>query len=149
MPSRRNSKCQEKWSISFCSQGNVCNGTWTVLQWCVCSVCWQNITQWYSGRWQYWLGQGQVLLGHLPIQMILGQSSLEEHCQISYHQELVSCFMQRAKKCFKSILDELMKTFWGKESILDNLRDISENWGNFARFILNNTEGTCGKVATS
>ncbi len=55
----------------------------------------------------------------------------------SFHAEI--------KEQFNSILDELMKTFQKKETIFDNLMDISGNHDKFARYILNDTEGTCGK----
>ncbi len=42
-----------------------------------------------------------------------------------------------------------MEKVWGNESILENSRHISENWDNFARYILNDTEGTCGKVSNN
>ncbi len=70
MNSRRNCICWAKWSIYFCSQGNVGNGIWTVLWWCICCVCWWNIMQWHSGREWYWLEQFKVLLGQLPLALV-------------------------------------------------------------------------------
>ncbi len=78
--------------------------------------------------------------------MTFGQSSLEGHGPISYHLELMGCFMWRAKISSIPFLDKLMEKFQGKETILNNIMDISENHDNFARYILNDTEGTCGNV---
>ncbi len=53
------------------------------------------------------------------------------------------------KEYFDSILDELMKAVYSKESILDSLRKFSQNWDDFERYILNDTAGICGKVTNS
>ncbi len=50
---------------------------------------------------------------------------------------------------FDSLLDDLMKTFQGKETMLENLRSISQQRNHFAKYVLDDTLGTCGKVSNN
>lgn len=81
--------------------------------------------------------------------MASGLSNLEEHGLMS--DELSSgvrgLLHVKSQEDFDSILDELMKMFHGKESILDSLRKISISKDNLARYILNDIKGSCGKVS--
>ncbi len=50
---------------------------------------------------------------------------------------------------FDNTYERLLCTYHGKESILDNLRELSESRSHFAYYVEKKSGGTCGKVSNN